>query len=128
MPSSEGLFIKPGIQERGTKCGECGECGERGEWIPGKLLGDSGEYYYFNIPGMFQRIPGNAEKDSGECSKGFRGIFQKIPGNVQRDFGECSRRFRGMFKRIPGNAQEDSDYNQKCAQKFIKTSHVKEHV
>ena len=23
------LFIKPGIQERGTECGECGERGER---------------------------------------------------------------------------------------------------
>ena len=21
----EGLFVKPGIQERGTECGECGE-------------------------------------------------------------------------------------------------------
>ena len=37
----------------------------------------------------------------------FRGIFQKIPGNVQEDSGECSRRFWGMFKEIPGNAQED---------------------
>ena len=34
-------------------------------------------------------------------------MFQKIPGNVQRDSGECSRRFRGMFKKIPGDTQED---------------------
>ena len=82
MPSSEGLFIKPGIQERGTKCGECGE---RGEWIPGKLLEDSGEYYYFNIPGMFQRIPGNIPEDSGECPERFREMFKEISGNVQED-------------------------------------------
>ena len=108
---------------------------------------------------MFQRIPGNVEEDSGECSRGFRGMFHKIPGNVQGDSGECSRRFRGMLKKILGNAQEDSQecwqrfskilkkierfimqlnenrnkryilkYNQKCAQKFIKTSHMNEHV
>ena len=38
----------------------------------------------------------------------FRGMFQKIPGNVQKDSGECSKRFRGMFNKIPGNVQEDS--------------------
>ena len=26
--NKSGLFIKPGIQERGTECGECGESGE----------------------------------------------------------------------------------------------------
>ena len=56
---------------------------------------------------MFEKIPGNVQKDSGECSRRFWGIFEKIPGNVQEDSGECWRGFRGMFKRIPGNAQED---------------------
>ena len=44
------LFIKPGIQERGTECGKCGE-----RW---------------------------------ECSLGFRGMFEKIPGNIRKDSGE----------------------------------------
>ena len=43
---------------------------------------------------MFQKIPGNAIKHSGECSRRFRGMFQKIPRNVPEDSGECSRRFR----------------------------------
>ena len=57
--------------------------------IPGNLLEDSGECYYFNIP---ENVP----KDSGECSKRFRGMLKKIPGNVQEDSGECSRRFQRM--------------------------------
>ena len=100
---------------------------------------------------MLKKIPGNVQEDSGEYPKRFRGMFEKIPGNVRRDSGECSRKFQGMFKRILGNAQEDSGecwnierfimqlnenrikgymlkYNKKCAQKFIKTSHVNEHV
>ena len=108
---------------------------------------------------MLKKIPGNVQKDSGECSTRFRGMSEEIPGNVRRDSGECSRGFRVMLKKIPGNVQEDSDdcwqrfsrilkkierfimqlnenrikgyilkYNQKCAQKFIKTSHVNEHV
>ena len=100
---------------------------------------------------MLKKIPGNDQKDSGEYPRRFRGMFKKIPGNVRRDSGECSRKFQGMFKRILGNAQEDSGecwnierfimqlnenrikgymlkYNKKCAQKFIKTSHVNEHV
>ena len=35
-------------------------------------------------------------------------MFEKIPGNVQDDSGECSRRFQGMFEKILGNVQEDS--------------------
>ena len=68
--------------------------------IPGNLLEDSGECYYFNIP---ENVP----KDSGECSKRFRGMLKKIPGNVREDPGEYSRRFREMFEKILGNAQED---------------------
>ena len=109
--SLQRLFIKPGKQERGT---ECGECGERGECS----LGFRGNVIILTFRGMFQRIPGNVEEDSGECSRGFRGMFEEIPGNVQEDSGEipgnvqensgeCLRGFRGMFKKIPGNAQED---------------------
>ena len=31
-------------------------------------------------------------------------MFQKIPENVTKDSGEFSERFQGMFKKIPGNA------------------------
>ena len=79
--------MKPGIQERGT---ECGECGERREF----LLGFQGML-------LFQH--------SGECSKNFRGMFEEIPANVEEDSGECSKRFRGMLKKIPGNVREDSE-------------------
>ena len=41
------------------------------------------------IPGMLSKIPENAIKDSGECSRRFRGMFGKIPGNVQENYGEC---------------------------------------
>ena len=65
------LFIKPGIQERGTECGERGECSLGFERIS---LEDSGECYYFNIPG-------NVKEDSGERPRRFPGMFKKIPGN-----------------------------------------------
>ena len=68
--------------------------------ILGNRLEDSGECYYF-------KIPGNVSKDSGKFSRRFRGMFEKIPGNVQEDSGECLKRFRGMFEKIPGNVPED---------------------
>ena len=75
----------------GTGNGIRGMRGTRGMFtrIPGNLLGDSGECYYFNISG-------NVEEDSGECSRGFRGMFKKILRNVRKDSGECSKRFRGI--------------------------------
>ena len=66
------LCIRPGIQERGT------ECGERGEW---------GECY----------IPGNVAKYSGECHQTFRGMSQNIPGNVIKNSGERRQTFQGML-------------------------------
>ena len=60
----------------------------------GNVYYDSGECYYFNIPG-------NVTKDSGECSKRFREMFKKTPGNV------IILTFRVMLQKIPGNAQED---------------------
>ena len=56
---------------------------------------------------MFKKIPGNVEKDSGECSRRFPGMFKKILGNVIKDSGEYSRRFREMLLKIPGNVPED---------------------
>ena len=86
------LFLKPGMQERGTECGECGERGEcllgfRGisKRIPGNVI-------ILTFPGMIKKIPRNVRRDSGECSRRFRGMFERIPG---------------MFKKIPGNTQED---------------------
>ena len=102
------LFIKPGIQERGTECGECGEWAFRRtlKKIPGNAQQDSGEWSR-RFRGMLNKIPGNAQQDSGECSKRFRecskrfrGMFQKIPGNAQEDSGECSKRFRGILEKI----------------------------
>ena len=58
--------------------------------------------------GLFTKIPGNAQEDSGECSRRFRGMSLKIPGNAREDSGECSRRFRGMLSKIPGNVIKDS--------------------
>ena len=81
--------------------------GMRGMSIPGNAQEDSGECSK-RFRGMLKKIPGNVHQDSGECSRRFREMFQKIPGNVQKDSGECSRRFRGMFKKIPRNVQKDS--------------------
>ena len=61
------LFIKPGIKKWGT---ECAKCRERGECS----LGFQAMFLYFY---------------SGECSRRFRGVFKRIPGNVQEDSGEC---------------------------------------
>ena len=81
--------------------------GMRGMSIPGNAQQDSGECSK-RFRGMLKKIPGNVPKDSGECSKRFRGMLKKIPGNVPKDSGECSKRFRGMFGKIPGNVQKDS--------------------
>ena len=35
--------------------------------IPGNLLEDSGECYYFNIPENVPKDSGNVRRDSGEC-------------------------------------------------------------
>ena len=96
--------------------------------IPGNLLEDSWECYYFNIRGDVEedsrecsrtfrgtlvQIPrsihsGECSRRFRECSKRFQGMFKKTPGNVQEDSGKCSKRFRGMFEKIPGHVQEDS--------------------
>ena len=74
--------------------------------IQGNVQQDSGECST-RFRGMFNKIPGHAQQDSGECSKRFQGMLNKIPGNVRKDSGECSERFRGMLKKIPGNLNLD---------------------
>ena len=94
--------------------------------------------------GMFGKIPGNVRRDSRECSKrfwecsrGFRRMLKKIPWNVSKDSQECWQRFSRMLKKIERFIMQLNEntikgyilkYNQKCAQKFMKTSHVDEHV
>ena len=41
-------------------------------------------------------IPGNAQEDSGECSR-YHGMLKEILGNVRKYSGECSRfQFKGI--------------------------------
>ena len=65
------------------------------------------------------------------------GMFEEIPGNVPEDSGECWQRFSRMLKKIERFIMQLNEnrikgyilkYNQKYAGKFIKTSHVNEHV
>ena len=86
---------------------------------------------------MLKKILGNVEEDSGECSKRFRGIFQKILGNVSKDSGECWQRFSRILKKIERYTMQLNrnrikgyivKYDKKCAQNFIKISHINENV
>ena len=95
--------------------------------IPGNLLEDSRECYYFNIPG-------NVQEDFGECWRRFRGMFKRIPGNAEEYSVECWQRFSRVLKKTERFIMQLNEsrikgyilkHNQKCAQKFIKTSHVK---
>ena len=57
--------------------------------IPGNLLEDFGECYYFNIPGNVSKDSGDAQEDSG-------GMLKNIPGNVSKDSRECSKRLNAL--------------------------------
>ena len=65
--------------------------------IQGNIAIYSVEYHHFNIPffnrfqGRFERVSGNVQKDSGECSRRFWGMFEKALGNVTEDSRECYR-------------------------------------
>ena len=104
--------------------------------IPGNVPQDSGECSK-RFRGMFEEIPGNVRGDSGECSRRFRGMLKKILGNAQEDSEECWQRFSKILKKIERFIMQLNEnrikgyilkYNKKCAQKFIKTSHMNEHV
>ena len=64
-------------------------------------------------------------------------MFEDIPGNVSEDARECWQRLSRMLKKVERFILQLNEnrikgyivkYNQKCAQKFIKTSHVNGHV
>ena len=104
--------------------------------IPGNVQEDSGECST-RFRGMFEKIPGNVRGDSGEYSRKFRGMLKKILGNAQEDSEECWQRFSKILKKIERFIMQLNEnrikgyilkYNKKCAQKFIKTSHMNEHV
>ena len=87
MPFLFKLYIKPGILERGTECGEHGEC-----FIPGNVLKDSRE----------------CRQTFRECREKFLGMFSNIPGNVVEHWRECHQTFREMSPNIPGIAAKQS--------------------
>ena len=85
-----GLFIKPGIQERGAAFNECMEIGESSlgfQWIS-------------------QKIPGNVK------TLLLRGMFKKIPGNILRSllFWGKAQRNSGKY---PGKKLEESTVTEK---------------
>ena len=113
--ASRRLCIKPGIQERGTECGERAEwCGGRGGYIPLNVAKHSRECPETSR-GMSPNIPGNVLKHSGECPQIFRGMSPNILGNVLKYSGECWQTFRGMFLNIPGNIAK---YFGECPKTF----------
>ena len=84
---------------------------------------------------MLVKIPGSAQEDSEECSRRFWGMLVKIPWYAQQDSGEYWQRFSRTVKKIERFIIQLNEnrikgyilkYNQKGAQKFIKTSHVNE--
>ena len=64
---------------------------------------------------MFKKIPGNAAEDSEKCWQRLSRILKKIERFIIQ---LNENRIKGYILK----------YNQKCAQKFIKASHVNEHV
>ena len=106
------LCIKPGIQERGTECGEPREWGEC--YILGNIAKHCGECPQ-TFWGMSSNIPGNVAKHSAECHKTFQGMSQNIPGNLAKHSRECPQTFRGMSPNIPGNITKHSG---ECRQAF----------
>ena len=64
-------------------------------------------------------------------------MLKKIPKNVEEDSEDCWQRFSKILKKIERFMMHLSEnrikgyilkYDQKCAQKFIKTSQMNEHV
>ena len=97
MPFLFKLYIKPGILERGTECGEHEEC-----FIPGNVLKDSRECRQ-TFRGMSWKIPGNVLKHSRECRWTLKGMSPNIPGNVTKHSGDCCETFQGRSSKNPEN-------------------------
>ena len=102
------LFIKPGIQERGTKYEECRERREYSLEFRGTSSRIPGYVIILIFRATSEKIPANVLKDSLKWSRRFRGMFKKIPWNVRQDPGQSLRRFWEMLKKIPGNVKKDS--------------------
>ena len=64
------LCIKPGIQARGTECGQC--------YISGNVVKRSGECSQI-FRGMSPSIPGNVLIHSKECPQTFQGMSPNSP-------------------------------------------------
>ena len=62
----KGLFVKAGIQERGTEWGECGERGECSLGFRRISLRIPGNVIISTLRGMLKKIPVNVNKESGE--------------------------------------------------------------
>ena len=104
MLTAKRLCIKPGIQERGTECGNAGN----GEYyIPGNVAKHSGECPQ-TFRAMSPSIPENVLKHSGECHQTFWGMSPNILGNVAKHLEECRQILRGMSSNIPGNVAKHS--------------------
>ena len=82
------MCIKPGIQERGT------ECGERGEWGNVVFRGMSPN---ISVNVAKHSGPGNVAKYSGECRQTFQGISSNIPGMSPNILGNMSSNIPGNF-------------------------------
>ena len=104
--------------------------------IPGNVRKDSEECSK-RFRGMFEEIPGNVQGDFGKFQTGFQEMLKKIPGNAQEDSVGCWQRFLRTLKKTERFVAQLNEniikgcilkYNQKCAQKFIKASHVDKHV
>ena len=68
---------------------------------------------------MLSKIPGNVQRDSGECLGRFRGMLSKIPVNF------LILVFRGILENIPGNVPENSG---ECPRKIKNQNKQKEKI
>ena len=124
-----GLCIKPGIQERGTECGERGEWGEC--YIPENVAKHSGKCcktFRRMSPKLSSNIPGNVAKHSGVCHKTFRGMSPNIPENATKYSGKCRQTFGGTSPNIPGNVIKNSGERRQTFQRMLPIFGVKSMV
>ena len=49
------------------------------------------------LQGIFKKIMGNVQEDSGEYSRRFQLLFKKISENVWKESGECSDHTLGLI-------------------------------
>lgn len=56
---------------------------------------------------MLEKILGNVQEGSRECSKRFGEIFQKKSRNAQKDSVKFLKRFQRKFLKNPGKCSKD---------------------